>query len=121
MDTETYESLGLHKTFNEAHGNVKVNGRSQLEILDALDTPGDAAYHPCPQAYAQPDTPAGKVTAFHDWQGSSVYPGTQRHIWLYVPQQLAPLARHPASCCSTMAAATSTQTARCERPQCWIR
>lgn len=87
MDIKTYEALGLNKTFQEVHGTASVNDRSNTEIMNALDTTGDAPYHPCPQAFPNPDTPTGAVTHLRDWQQSKIYPETQRDIWIYTPAQ----------------------------------
>ena len=38
MDLETYQKHGLHEAFNDVRPGDKVNGRSNLEILDALET-----------------------------------------------------------------------------------
>lgn len=49
----------------------------------------DAAYHPCPEAFPPPGTPAGEVTKFADWESTQVYPGTRRDLWVYAPANLA--------------------------------
>ena len=51
MDLETYKGHGLHLVFNDEYPNKTVNGRTNSEILDALNTSGDVHYHPCPEAY----------------------------------------------------------------------
>ena len=88
MDTETYVSLGLHRTFRQAQGNATVNGRSNDEIMQALATPADVQYNPCQEAYPSDEIPQGKVTRLKDWRDSAVYAETQRDIWFYVPAGL---------------------------------
>ena len=41
MDIETYQQLGLHLSMNDETKPRVVNGRSNREILNALNTPGD--------------------------------------------------------------------------------
>jgi enterochelin esterase family protein len=84
MDVETYQHLGLDLNFTDHRGAEKVNGRSNLEIADALNTPGDVAYHPCPEAQREPDA-IGTLHRFEDWRSSAAYPGTVRDVWLYEP------------------------------------
>ena len=87
MDIETYKSHGLHEPWRVDEIGRAVNGRSNNEIVAALATPGDAQYHVCKEAHPAEATPRGRVTRFADWRKSTVYPDTQRHIWIYVPQQ----------------------------------
>lgn len=49
------------------------------------DPAWDAAYHPCPEAFPAQDVPRGEVRKLADWRDSSVYPGTRRDLWIYVP------------------------------------
>ncbi len=44
MDLETYQGHGLHLVFKDEYPNKTVNGRTNSEILDALDTSGGARY-----------------------------------------------------------------------------
>lgn len=80
MNVATHQALGLDQPCP-----MEVNGRSNTEIRDALDVPGDAAYHPCAEAYPREGVPTGTVTSFRDWQDSKVFPGTKRDMWVYVP------------------------------------
>ena len=89
MDLETYQKLGLHEAFNDVHRDEEVNGRSNQEILDALDTPGDVHYHPCPEAFPGDDVPRGEVHRYEEWSETTVYPGTRRTVSVYVPQARA--------------------------------
>jgi enterochelin esterase-like enzyme len=91
MDVDTYQELELHLNFIDHRGGEVVNGRRNLEILDALDTPGDAVYHPCPEA--SDEVAAGEVVRFDDWRSPRIYDGTTRDVWLYAPQTLAPTDR----------------------------
>ena len=98
MDSQIHESLGLHLP-----SPGMVNGRSNRDILESLNHPGDAIYHPCPEAYANLDQTTlhtgintaipvpGAVTKIAAWQTCEQYPNTQRDIWLYEPsdQQIA--------------------------------
>jgi len=85
MDIETYQSHGLHLIYNDEYPGKKVNGRSNLEILDALDTIGDVQYHPCPEAYPAEEVPAGTVQRIKNWSESILYPETSRTISIYIP------------------------------------
>ena len=87
MDIETYRSHSLHEAWGDGDLARTVNGRSNLEILQALATPGDVQYHPCPEAYPKEGLARGTVTLIEDWRDSRIYPATQRHIWIYVPAQ----------------------------------
>ena len=90
METEVYESFGLHRNFTDEHGQAVVNGRRNLEILDALDTEGDVGYEPCAEALAEATEsgPTSAVTHFDDWRSGQVYPGTTRNLWILAPDAL---------------------------------
>ena len=88
MDVETYRRHGLHRNFNEVNPDGVVNGRANAEIANALDTPGDAAYHLCPEAMKRPGTADGTVRSIRGYTASSVFPGTRRDIWVYTPSGL---------------------------------
>ena len=64
MDLKTYKGHGLHLVFNDEHPNKTVNGRTNSEILDALNTSGDVHYHPCPEAYPGEEVPTGDVQRY---------------------------------------------------------
>ena len=81
MDIEVFRDLGLDVDFVR---DREVNSRSNAELANAFDTPGDEDYHPCREAQEQPDV-VGKVSRFEDWQPSTVYPNTVRDMWLYEP------------------------------------
>lgn len=85
MDTETYERLGLHESLADAESALVVNGRSNGEIVNALATPADRQYHPCPEAFASAGVPVGAVNAFVDWTDTDVFAGTKRDLWIYTP------------------------------------
>ena len=85
MDVETYTSLGLHVMFDEERVGIAVNGRENAELGKALNTEGDSAYHPCPQAFRRDDTPRGTVTHIDDWTGTDVFPNTTRQVAVYEP------------------------------------
>lgn len=48
----------------------------------------EVAYHPCPEAFPAQNVPRGEISKFPDWQSQSVYSGTLRDIWVYVPPGL---------------------------------
>ena len=96
MDIETYQQLGLHLSMNDQTSPRVVNGRSNREIIDALNTPGDRQYHPNPEAFPSDDTPRGSVRSYRDWAQSRVYPGTLRDLWIYTPAGFDPGGEPPA-------------------------
>jgi enterochelin esterase-like enzyme len=85
MDIQIYKKHGLHQVFNEEYPGAKINGRSNMEILEALDTAGDIHYHPCPEAFPGEDVPRGQVQRFEDWSQARLYPDTRRTISIYKP------------------------------------
>lgn len=85
MDLETYQKLGLHEAFNDVRRDEVVNGRSNDEIMNAIGTPGDVCYHPCPEAFPGDDVPRGEVHRYEEWSETTVYPGTRRTVSVYVP------------------------------------
>ncbi len=80
LSTETHRALGLDQP-----QPVEVNGRSNLDIMKSLDHPGDAPYHPCPEAHPAEDVREGTVDKHRDWDASSVYPDTRRDLFVYRP------------------------------------
>ncbi len=46
MDVKTHVALGLDRPTP-----MEVNGRSNHDIGPSLNHPGDAPYHPCPEAF----------------------------------------------------------------------
>ncbi|MEE4280520.1 MAG: hypothetical protein V2I41_01150, partial [Pseudomonadales bacterium] len=82
LDVETHQALGLdHAT------PVTVNGRSNADIVAALQHPSDRVYHPCAEAYPDASVPTGTVTKYADWSATGIYAGTIRDIAVYVPAQ----------------------------------
>ncbi len=51
MDLETYQALGLNRSLSDVDPTRVVNSRANREIQQALSTPGDRQYHPCPEAF----------------------------------------------------------------------
>ena len=88
MEVEDYLRLGLDKSFLERGMDARVNGRSNMEALEALNVPEDRQYHPCPEARPGPEVPRGAVREFLRWDGTRTYRGTVRDVWIYVPEQL---------------------------------
>ncbi|MEM7077589.1 MAG: alpha/beta hydrolase-fold protein [Pseudomonadota bacterium] len=84
MDSKTHEALGLHLPTPK-----EVNGRSNRDILEALNTPQDAIYHPCPEAFPDAEVARGEVTKYADWRDSTLYPDTVRDMFVYLPANRA--------------------------------
>lgn len=81
MDIETYLELGLDKP-----APVAVNGRSfARDFMASINHPGDAAYHPCPEAYPGPDIAKGSLSAHPDWGETKIYRDTVRDLTVYKP------------------------------------
>ncbi len=87
LSLETHQALRLDQPQPE-----KVNGRSNMDILKSLDHPGDAPYHPCPEAYPADDVPQGNTDKHALWDGSHIYPDTRRDIYVYRPAGFDPKA-----------------------------
>ncbi|MEO8329190.1 MAG: alpha/beta hydrolase-fold protein [Candidatus Nanopelagicales bacterium] len=49
----------------------------------------DVQYAHGPDSFVQPGVPTGRLAEF-DWSTSTVYPGTSRKFWVYVPTQYDP-------------------------------
>lgn len=75
LDPDSLVRLGLTAVV-PAEVNGRTNGVSN-------DPAWDAAYHPCPEAFAGSDVQAGSVRKFEQWGQSRCYPGTIRDLWLY--------------------------------------
>ncbi|MDE0692200.1 MAG: alpha/beta hydrolase-fold protein [Gammaproteobacteria bacterium] len=95
MEIENYRRLGLDKRFDLPF-DATINGRSNMEIMDALNPPEDAQYNPCPEAYPAPDVPRGDMRKFPGWSQSDIYPNTVRDVLIHVPEQLAASTDDPA-------------------------
>jgi enterochelin esterase family protein len=96
VDTNTYESLGLHLDLGDVDPTRVVNGRANREIMQQLATPADGQYNPCAEAYPAEGAPRGKVAAFRDWARTEIYAGTQRDLWIYTPPGFDPAGPPPA-------------------------
>ncbi len=75
LDVDTFLSLGLSKPIPSV-----VNGR---ENGVSNQPEWEVNYQPCNEAMIVEGMPQGPVQKFADWQGSQVYPGTKRQIWVY--------------------------------------
>src|SRR5690348_8251236 len=86
MTFDAYRDLGLDKPPPDA-----VNGRSWASDweLQAKQT-GDAAYHPCPEAFPSADVTPGTTTKYPDWDQSRVYSDTVRDIAVHRPAKFDP-------------------------------
>ena len=80
LDVATYVALGLDRSAPEP-----VNGRSNADILPALNHAGDAAYHPCAEAIPDEGVAAGEVIKHEAWQQARVYADTTRDLFVYIP------------------------------------
>ena len=89
MEVETYRRLGLDRPFTDNPFDAEVNGRSNMEILDALNVPEDAQYNPCEEAFPGDDVPRGELRQFPGWDQTDIFPGTVRDVSIYIPRQLA--------------------------------
>ncbi len=83
MDIENHVALALDQPTP-----AQVNGRSNADILVSLNHKGDAAYHPCPEAFPDDSVPTGSVTKYKDWDRSRIFPSTRRDIYVYIPANL---------------------------------
>ncbi|MEM9622788.1 MAG: alpha/beta hydrolase-fold protein [Pseudomonadota bacterium] len=81
IDPATLSQLGLDQPI-AATVNGRVNG-----VTNAPEW--DQAYHPCAEAYPEPDVPQGAVHKFAAWTDTTVYAGTSRDIWVYQPTRQA--------------------------------
>lgn len=89
MDEDTYAALNLGVPQDQKSppgGMFNLNKNIEL----SFDDPGgfDAGYEPHPESVARiQGAPEGTVTAHKAWAGSTVYPGTTRDWYVYVPAQ----------------------------------
>lgn len=84
MELQDYKRLGLDQNSPITH---EVNGRSNMEIMDALEVPEDALYQPCVEAYPTQGVNEGRYEVIQGWSESKVYAQTFRDIGLYKPAQ----------------------------------
>ena len=80
MSVETYRELALDR-----QPELEVNGRGAADFRISLNHPGDTPYHPCPEAFPDEAVPSGEVTVHRDWNGSGIFPGTRRDIFVHTP------------------------------------
>ncbi|XOV82583.1 MAG: alpha/beta hydrolase [bacterium] len=85
LDIDTHLALGLDQPTPK-----EVNGRSNADIIAALQHPADRVYHPCAEAYPGAEVTAGEVTRYKDWSATEIYAGTIRDIAVYLPPQREP-------------------------------
>jgi len=85
MDIETYKGFNLHVDLPK---DVIINGRSNSELMNSINTSGDVHYHPCREAYPDESVQRGDVHFFQDWDEGAVYPDTNRDISVYIPKQI---------------------------------
>lgn len=90
MTFDVYRDLGLDKPPPD-----EVNGHSWATDFAAQSKhSGDAAYHPCPEAFPADDVAQGSTTKYADWDQSRSYPDTVRDIAVHRPAKFDP--RQPA-------------------------
>lgn len=77
IDANNIVNLGLDQIIP-----AEINGRRNGVNNDPA---WDKAYHPCAEAYPDPDAKIGSVVKLTDWSATSIYPGTTRNIWVYTP------------------------------------
>lgn len=80
MSLETYRALGLDR-----QPTLEVNGRGAADFRLSLDHPGDAPYHPCPEAFPAEDASVGETAAHRGWSQSRIFPGSRRDIFVHMP------------------------------------
>jgi len=83
MDIETFQALGLDR-----QPLLEMNGRGAADFRLALNHSGDGPYHPCAEAYPDEDVPPGTVSPHRGWEGSQIYGGTRRDVFVYTPAGL---------------------------------
>ena len=79
LDRYTFATLGLETTIP-----AEINGRKNGVNNDPA---WDAAYTPCPEAGARPESERGYVLRFEDWSATSIFRGTRRLLHIYVPKE----------------------------------
>jgi enterochelin esterase-like enzyme len=80
MTVETYRALGLDR-----QPLLEMNGRGAADFRLSLNHPGDGCYHPSPEASPAEDVPVGEVAVHRGWDGSRLYEGTRRDVFVYTP------------------------------------
>ena len=83
MDIETYRALGLDR-----QPSLEVNGRGAADFRLSLNHPDDDCYHPCAEAWPDPQTPPGVVSAHRGWDRTEIYAGTRRDVFVHAPADL---------------------------------
>jgi enterochelin esterase family protein len=83
MSVETYRELALDR-----QPELEMNGRGAADFRVSLNHPGDAPYHPCPEAFPDEAARSGDVSAHRAWSGSRIFPGTRRDVFVHMPSGL---------------------------------
>jgi enterochelin esterase-like enzyme len=97
MDLATYQELGLGRSVVDGDLTAVYNGRSFFEdVATAMDTPGDAGYSPCPEAFPNDDVPRGTVDHVEGWRSAVHFPGTTRDVWIYTSARARDSSEPPA-------------------------
>lgn len=89
MEVDHFISLGLARSLWDLEPGLEVNGRSNAEIIAALDHDDDKVYQPCAEAGASSKAIAGDIVHFEEQYESKLYPDTRRKIWIYRPPEHA--------------------------------
>ena len=95
MDVDTHLALSLDQP-----APAEANGHSNKDVLAALNTPGDAIYHPCPEADPGLAVPRGEVLQFEDWQETEIYAHTKRNLYIYRTPGFDPERPSKLICCN---------------------
>ena len=80
MDVSVFSALGLDRP-----APLHVNGRSNNDVIEALNRAEDVVYNPCPEAFPPPEVERGKTLTFADWDGGAAYAGLARNLCVHVP------------------------------------
>ena len=102
MDSATYDALGLSTPFEgktgglgrnpSGSGFLNINGSTELTQAAAAvrNGPSEAEYsaeqglYPLPPEAAETQVPKGALTEHMRWAESTVFPDTERDVWIYV-------------------------------------
>ena len=87
MEIEDFKRLGLHLPYPPMQD---MNGRSNMELLDALNVAEDAQYTVSREAQPGDDVPRGHFEILKDWSDTEHYAGTYRDIGVYLPPDVVP-------------------------------
>jgi enterochelin esterase-like enzyme len=96
VDIETYQRLGLDRSFPMHETHQPINGHVLAEIVNQVAVPEDDQYHPCAEAFPSDAVPRSRIERIDAWEGSRVFPDSSRAVSISIPQQLDPSGEPPA-------------------------